>query len=53
MVDVLTDIDVLENVLIAFEEGASDEKRAAMNALQKLIAQKYKLVSDFEANCDK
>jgi hypothetical protein len=53
MVDVLTDINVLENAIIAFQEGASDEKRAAINALEKLLSQKQQLVVEFEQFCDK
>ena len=34
MVDVLEDISILENLLIAMNEGASDEKRMAVNTIQ-------------------
>ena len=37
MNDVLNDIEILESAIIAFTEGASDEKRAALYSLQKLI----------------
>lgn len=49
MVDVLEDIDVIENALIAFNEGASDEKYAALWSLEKLLLKKKDLVTEFEA----
>jgi len=48
MNDLLIDIEVLENLLIAMDEGASDEKRMALAAVEKLVAQKKKIVEDFE-----
>lgn len=48
MNDLLNDIEVLENLLIAMEEGASDEKRMALWAVERLVAQKKKVVEDFE-----
>jgi hypothetical protein len=48
MVEVLEDISVLESLLIAMDEGASDEKRGALNAVESLLAKKKKLVDDFE-----
>jgi len=53
MIDVLRDIDVIENAIIAFEEGASDERRAAMLSLQNLLQEKCKILDDFEQFCDK
>jgi replicative superfamily II helicase len=53
MVDVIRDIEVLENLLIAFQEGASDEKRMAVNAVERLLKEKQKIVDDFEKEfCD-
>ena len=53
MVDVIRDIEVLENLLIAFQEGASDEKRMAVNAVERLLIEKQKIVDDFEKEfCD-
>jgi hypothetical protein len=49
MVDVLEDIDVIENALIAFQEGASDEKYAALWSLEKLLLKKKDMVAEFEA----
>ena len=48
MVDVIRDIEVLENLLIAFQEGASDEKRMAVNAVERLLKEKQKILDDFE-----
>jgi replicative superfamily II helicase len=53
MVDVIRDIEVLENLLIAFQEGASDEKRMAVNAVERLLKEKQKILDDFEKEfCD-
>jgi hypothetical protein len=53
MNDVIRDIEVLENILIAFQEGASDEKRMAVNAVERLLKEKQKIVDDFEKEfCD-
>ena len=48
MNDVIRDIEVLENLLIAFQEGASDEKRMAVNAVERLLKEKQKILNDFE-----
>lgn len=48
MVDLLRDIEVLENLLIAMEEGASDEKRMALAAVERLVAQKKEVIEQFE-----
>jgi hypothetical protein len=53
MNDVIRDIEVLEGLLIAFQEGASDEKRMAVNAVERLLKEKQKIVDDFEKEfCD-
>ena len=52
MVDVLKDIEVLENALIAFNEGASDEKYAALWSLEKLLIEKKDQMRDFEAQME-
>tara|TARA_B100000282_G_scaffold2319_1_gene1606 strand:+ start:424 stop:621 length:198 start_codon:yes stop_codon:yes gene_type:complete len=49
MVDVLNEIDFLQNVLITMREGASDEKRMMMDAIEKRIKVKEDMVADFEA----
>ena len=48
MVDVLEDISVLENLLIAMDEGASDEKRMALNSVQSLLNRKKQIITEFE-----
>ena len=49
MVDVLHDIEVLENLVIAMTEGASDEKKdVTLNSVEKLIAEKKAIVTAFE-----
>ena len=48
MVDVLEDISVLENLLIAMNEGASDEKRMALNSVESLLNKKKKIITEFE-----
>lgn len=49
MTEVAYDIEVLENALIAFSEGASDEKYAAMYSLEKLLLAKKDSLYEFEA----
>ena len=49
MNDILSDIEVLENAVIALTEGASDEKFAAMCSLEQLLIKKKDTVSDFES----
>ena len=49
MVDVIDEIDFLQNVLITMREGASDEKRMMMDAIEKRIKVKEDMVADFEA----
>ncbi len=48
MVDLLEDISILENAVISFTEGASDEKRGAMQSLESLIAKKKAIIKAFE-----
>lgn len=48
MVDVFDDIETIKNVLIAWEEGASDEKREAKQALRKMLQRKQAEVTQFE-----
>ena len=52
MIDVVQDIDVIEKALIAFSEGASDEKYAAFYSLEKLLLEKKDLLRDFEAKAE-
>lgn len=48
MTDMLIDIEVLENAVIALQEGASDEKRMAIYSLCKMIEQKKTAIENFE-----
>jgi CHAD domain-containing protein len=48
MNDVIRDIDVLKNAIVALCEGASDEKHMALNSLTRLIEEKEKIVEEFE-----
>lgn len=48
MVDLLEDIEVMQNVLIAMAEGASDEKRMALSYMENLVAKKQAIVDEFE-----
>ena len=52
MIDELEDIKILENALIAFNEGASDEKYAAIWSLEKMLLAKKDLVAEFEAQAE-
>jgi len=53
MNDVLHDIEVLENLVIAMNEGASDEKYAALYAVEKLLLEKKDLFRKFESDMKK
>ena len=48
MNEVIRDIEVLENLVIAMNEGASDEKYAALWAVEKLLLEKKDIVHKFE-----
>tara|TARA_B100000925_G_C21941581_1_gene444867 strand:- start:816 stop:1010 length:195 start_codon:yes stop_codon:yes gene_type:complete len=48
MVDELQDITDLETALVMITEGASDEKRAGYNILQRMIDRKKATVKAFE-----
>lgn len=53
MNDVIRDIEVLKNAIIAFCEGASDEKHMALHSLTKLVEEKEAIVEKFEKEfCD-
>jgi len=53
MQDILSDIETLESAIIAFTEGASDEKFAAMCSLEQMLIKKKDIVSDFEAEFER
>jgi hypothetical protein len=48
MVDILDEVEFLRSVLIAMQEGASDEKRMMMQAIENRISKKLAIVDDFE-----
>ena len=48
MNDMIRDIEFLHNVIIAFTEGASDEKRMMIDAIEKRIAKMESEIDDFE-----
>ena len=48
MNDILQDIEVLQNAITAFKEGASDEKRMAIHSLSALVVQKQHILDTFE-----
>ena len=50
MTDVVFDIETIQNVLIAWEEGASDEKRMARQSLRTMLARKQAELDEFERN---
>ena len=52
MVDVFDDIETIKNVLVAWEEGASDEKREAKQALRKMLQRKVREVERFEEDLE-
>ena len=49
MTNELIEIETLENVIIALREGASDEKRTAIDTLERMINRKREIVEEFEA----
>ena len=53
MNEVVRDIDILKNAILAFCEGASDEKHMAIHSCCKLVEEKEAIVEQFEKeNCD-
>lgn len=48
MNELIHETAILENAIIAFTEGASDEKRMALNSLQALLVSKNKAIEEFE-----
>lgn len=48
MTEELHDIETLESAIIAFQEGASDERRMAISSLQHMIARKQAIIEEFE-----
>ena len=52
MTEVFADIETLKDVLIAWEEGASDENRMAREQLRRMIERKEREVEMFEADLE-
>lgn len=52
MTELFADIETLQDVLIAWEEGASDEKRMAREQLRKMLVRKEREVEMFEADLE-
>lgn len=48
MNELIHETEVLENAIIAFTEGAADEKHMALNSLQALLVSKNKAIEEFE-----
>jgi ABC-type branched-subunit amino acid transport system ATPase component len=47
-VQLCEDITILENVITAFQEGASDEKRMALWTLERMLKRKSEELAEFE-----
>ena len=52
MTEIFDDIETLKFALIALEEGASDERYAARQALRKMLRDKLATVEAFEADLE-
>jgi len=52
MTEIFDDIETLQFALIALEDGASDERRAARQALRKMLRDKLATVKQFEDELD-
>ena len=50
--ETIHEIETLKDVLVAFEEGASDERYSAKVALRNLVKQKQKQVEEMDAYFD-
>lgn len=53
MNDILADVETLETVLVSLTEGASDEKRMALDAIERMIERKRQEVAEFEAEFER
>ena len=52
MTELFAEIETLQDVLIAWEEGASDEKRMARQQLRNMLARKQREAAMFEAELE-
>tara|TARA_X000000950_G_scaffold127175_1_gene159035 strand:- start:1058 stop:1228 length:171 start_codon:yes stop_codon:yes gene_type:complete len=50
--ETVEEIAILQNALIALNEGASDEKRMAMEALEGMLLRKVEILLEFEKHAD-
>ena len=50
--ETVEEITILENALIALNEGASDEKRMAIEALEGMLLSKMQTLLDYEKDVD-
>jgi hypothetical protein len=48
MTDLIADIERLNTILIAFQEGASDEKRSALYMIERMLNEKQAIIDRFE-----
>ncbi len=48
MIDEVIDIQTLEDAIIAFKEGASDEKRMALYSLEVMLERKTLMLKEIE-----
>ena len=53
MNDLIEDIDVLEDLVVAMHEGASDEKYSALHRAEKLLLKKKDAMREFEMEMEK
>ena len=52
MIDTMQEIEILENVIITLQEGASDEKRMAITDLERMMQRKQVEVAEYDAWVD-
>lgn len=52
MTEVFEDIETLRNALIAFDEGASDERFAAKQQLRQMLKRKVEQAEKFESEVE-
>ena len=48
--ETVEEITILQNALVALNEGASDEKRMAMEALEGMLQSKVQTLLEYEKN---
>jgi hypothetical protein len=52
MTDLIADIERLNTILIAFQEGASDEKRSALYMIERMLNEKQAIIDRFEMEAE-